>query len=362
MTDLPIIEGLTYEQAGDIHDKRTAKINQMIADKGLTGYDKWLAERQCGLGGSDVAVILGLSKYKSPYELWLEKTGRAEPFKGNDATHWGQRLEDVIAEEYAERTGMMLHTCPTLNDNTCFWLFGSPDRIVTTKENPNSPVSILEIKTTRRNTATNEIDDNGDTVMLWGPGNKYINGKLAVQDSQVPMEYILQVHVYMLLTGVRTCDLAVLMQTSDYRVYTIDFDLEVAVELHRNTYEWWVKHVLLDQEPPKTIKDLKNAEHSSDYAQVDADIKNAVISYREIKDQIKALEKQADTLQEKIVTAIGENEGIQDANGAVLATYKLQKGRISINKDLLEIEHPELYARYRVQGANFRVLRTKAIN
>ena len=353
---------MNYTDAALLHDKRTAKINKIIEDKGLTGYDKWLAERQCGLGGSDVAVILGLSKYKSPYELWLEKTGRAEPFKGNDATHWGQRLEDVIADEYADRTGMQLHTCPTLNNSEYFWLFGSPDRIVTTKDDQNTPTAILEIKTTRRNTATNEIDDNGDTVMLWGPGNKYINGKLAVQDSQVPMEYILQVHVYMLLTGVRTCDLAVLMQTSDYRVYTIDFDEDIADEIVTKSQEWWVNYVLLDKEPPKTIRDLKNAEHSSDYAQVDADIKNAVISYREIKDQIKALEKQADTLQEKIVTAIGENEGIQDANGAVLATYKLQKGRISINKDLLEIEHPELYARYRVQSANFRVLRTKAIN
>ena len=39
---------------------------------------EWLQARKLGIGGSDVAAILGLSKYKSPYQLWLDKTSRAE--------------------------------------------------------------------------------------------------------------------------------------------------------------------------------------------------------------------------------------------------------------------------------------------
>ena len=36
--------------------------------------DQFLAGRKKGIGGSDVAAILGFSPYKSPYQLWLDKT------------------------------------------------------------------------------------------------------------------------------------------------------------------------------------------------------------------------------------------------------------------------------------------------
>jgi predicted phage-related endonuclease len=39
----------------------------------------WLKSRKAGVGGSDMSTILGLNAFKTPYDLWLEKTGRAEP-------------------------------------------------------------------------------------------------------------------------------------------------------------------------------------------------------------------------------------------------------------------------------------------
>lgn len=41
--------------------------------------EAWRAERRKGVGGSDVAAIMGMSPYKSPYEVWAEKTGVVEP-------------------------------------------------------------------------------------------------------------------------------------------------------------------------------------------------------------------------------------------------------------------------------------------
>lgn len=40
---------------------------------------EWEKLRKRMIGASDVPIILGLSPYKSPYRLWLEKTGRKEP-------------------------------------------------------------------------------------------------------------------------------------------------------------------------------------------------------------------------------------------------------------------------------------------
>ena len=41
-------------------------------------YEDWLEYRKQGIGGSDAAVACGISRYKSPVELWLEKMGLSE--------------------------------------------------------------------------------------------------------------------------------------------------------------------------------------------------------------------------------------------------------------------------------------------
>ena len=73
------------------------------------GLDRqaWLAIRQRGIGSSDAAAAVGLSPYKSPLTLWLEKTGRQLPedVSGKEAVRWGTVLEPVLARVYAERTG-----------------------------------------------------------------------------------------------------------------------------------------------------------------------------------------------------------------------------------------------------------------
>lgn len=39
--------------------------------------DEFLHRRRAGIGGSDIAAILGLSKYKTAYDVWLDKRGEA---------------------------------------------------------------------------------------------------------------------------------------------------------------------------------------------------------------------------------------------------------------------------------------------
>lgn len=67
---------------------------------------EWLMDRQKGIGGSDVATILGLNKWKAPYQLWLEKTGQIEIEESDsEPAYWGNVLEEVVAKEFTERTG-----------------------------------------------------------------------------------------------------------------------------------------------------------------------------------------------------------------------------------------------------------------
>ena len=57
---------------------------------------------QGGLAGSDIAAIMGVSKYKKPIDVWLEKTGRADNSFGNRATEMGHRLEPLVCDWYVD--------------------------------------------------------------------------------------------------------------------------------------------------------------------------------------------------------------------------------------------------------------------
>lgn len=56
-----------------------------------------------GLGASEVAAALGISRWKAPITLWLEKTGRATPTLAGEPAYWGTKIEPIIRAEYVER-------------------------------------------------------------------------------------------------------------------------------------------------------------------------------------------------------------------------------------------------------------------
>ena len=50
----------------------------------------FLEARKAGIGGSDIGAIMGLSKWKSPVDVWLDKTGRVEPdLEMSEAAYFG---------------------------------------------------------------------------------------------------------------------------------------------------------------------------------------------------------------------------------------------------------------------------------
>lgn len=80
---------------------------KLVATKDMS-REEWLEARKSGIGGSDAAVVAGISKYKSPIALWLEKTGQVEPedLSDKEAVYWGNVLENVVADEFMNQTGL----------------------------------------------------------------------------------------------------------------------------------------------------------------------------------------------------------------------------------------------------------------
>ena len=70
----------------------------------LTAREAFLAERATGLGGTDLAAILGYG-FRTPVEVWMEKTGQMPPDEGSMRLRFGQHAEDFVAREYTEATG-----------------------------------------------------------------------------------------------------------------------------------------------------------------------------------------------------------------------------------------------------------------
>jgi len=76
--------------------------------------DDWVSGRQEGIGASDAAAILGENKYKSAYTLWAETTGKIQPedLSQNEAVQFGTKLEGLVIQELAERTGRLVNRWP----------------------------------------------------------------------------------------------------------------------------------------------------------------------------------------------------------------------------------------------------------
>lgn len=183
------------------------------------------------IGGSDSPVILGFSPWKTPLQLWLEKTGR-EKEETTKETHpwlyWGKVLEPVIASEYELVTGKKTTETDPLIHPQHNWMSGTPDRLISDEK------LILECKIAR------ESRSNKD----WG-----------TEKDAVKLPYIIQVQHYMAITGFNQCDIAVLIGNSDFRIYSIDRDEELIKMIIDKCGKFYHDYIEKDKQPPPINSD-----------------------------------------------------------------------------------------------------------
>lgn len=104
----------------------------ILSVKDAEDHEKWLKTRDLGIGGSDAAVIMGMNSYKSPYQLWMEKTGQVEPpdLSGNQYVYWGTKNEANIADWFQEETGKKVKRLGTLQSREYPFMLANVDRTV----------------------------------------------------------------------------------------------------------------------------------------------------------------------------------------------------------------------------------------
>jgi putative phage-type endonuclease len=219
----------------------------------------WLQARNEGLGGSDSAVVLGLSKFKSPFELWLEKTGQVEIQEiDNDFIHFGNVLEDVVAQEFTRRTEKKVKRQNKMfqHDQHDFML-ANVDRLVVGEK------ALLECKTT---SAYNVKEWDGE---------------------ELPDAYIIQVQHYMSVLDLPKAYIACLIGGNKFVWKEIQRDNELINIIINANDRFWNYNVKQNIAPP--IDGSSAAEKFLKERYTDTD-KDKVIDLKfEYKDKIQHL-------------------------------------------------------------------------
>ncbi|MFE7360697.1 YqaJ viral recombinase family nuclease [[Kitasatospora] papulosa] len=166
------------------------------------GTPDWHAARAAGIGGSEIAAVMGISPYESRFSLWHRKQGLIAPVEESEEMYWGKVHEPGICARFAAlHPELFVSMAPTYADAEHPWMIANPDRLIVPAPRTDRPVEIVEAKTAR--------DEHG-----WGePGTDVI-----------PVHYRAQCLWYMRVLRVTRCHVAVLIAGSEYREYVIQYD------------------------------------------------------------------------------------------------------------------------------------------
>ena len=174
---------------------------------------------------------------------------------------------------------------------------------------------------------------------------------------RVPAAYLAQCAWYTAVTGCAWADLAVLIGNSDFRVYRLARDPELEALVLGRAKAFWYENVLAQRPPAaRTASDAATLfPRSAPGIQVEAtaEVLEALQGYRARQAQLQALTEESESLKARVLAHMGEAEALSHA-GRTLATWRSARASQRLDTRSLEVEHPELAARYRVSVAGSR--------
>lgn len=299
--------------------------------------DQFLANRKKGIGGSDVAAILGFSPYKSPYQLWLDKTGRSEKKAQNESAHFGHLLEDVVAKEFSRRAGLKVQRVTQqlfLEDHP--WALGNIDRAVINPEISGN----VRFKDGALTT---------DQLLECKTASEYMSKLFGEEGSdQVPDYYLTQCLWYLMITGCQIIHLAVLIGGNKFRMYRIERDEDLIQSIFEQVKSFWFNHVIADVPPDPTCFDDVLHRWSKHVVgkQVEANFEQIKLGEElvTVQNRQKSDKAREDEIKLKIVSTMQDAE-MMISQGKTLFTYKEQSST-RIDSTLLKKEEPDLFEKY----------------
>ena len=308
--------------------------------------------RAKSLGGSDVGAVLGLSKYRSAVDVWMEKTDKKVAIRDSLPLRFGQFAESFIASEYALATGLSLatHDAAVVHSEYSY-MHGHIDRFVLSEDLPLigsdgriTASRILECKTA-----------NPFAQSEWGEAGS----------DQVPLSYLVQCVWYMMLTNIDRTDVAVLFGNTDFRIYEINRDLELEQMVLERAKSFWENHVLTDIPPPATsesdYKTLFGKSTVSKSIEAPAETCELIKKLKSLNEQVEHYEAEISQIKQSIMGQMQDAE-VLTFQGQTLATWKAPKPSVRLDAKRLTEEHPEWASQYQIAVQNSRRLVIKELS
>lgn len=286
-------------------------------------YDEWLDWRKKGIGGSDASVVCGINRYKSPVELWLEKTNQRPYQEAGEAAYWGTQLEALVKAEFTKRTGIEVHPANQLLQSAAHpFMLANLDG---TCHHPNYGMCVFEAKT----------------------ASAYKAGEW---DDAIPDEYILQVQHYLAVTGYMGAYIAVLIGGNTFRWKFIERDEELIAMLIQLEGDFW-EHVQAMVPPPLDGSEASarflserfpNSVPKSKIELPDTAVE-IIRQYEAACENLDQYTEQKQEAENLLKQMLGDSE-IGTAQNRVITWKSVAQERL--DSKTLKAEHPVLYKKY----------------
>lgn len=265
--------------------RATARAFDCAVSHGLTpsGTPRFRTLREKGIGGSEIAAVMGLSPYESPFSIWHRKARPGSGFgeaEQNEAMYWGTVDEPNIARRYADlHPEYVVIEAPLYTSKARPWQIASPDRILVDVETGER--SVLEIKTSR-------YDDH------WRDG--------------VPVHYVCQVLWYLDVLELDEAVLACRFGGAELREYAIRRD-DADMMAMREAGAEFMRSLAAGEQPPldghtATYATVKKIVEGVEDVDVEVSLEDAV-AYAEAIRAAEAGEAALSLARSRVLAAIG---------------------------------------------------------
>lgn len=286
-------------------------------------YVDWLEYRKTGMGGSDASVVCGISRYKSPVELWMEKTGQLPPQEAGEAAYWGTMLESVVREEFTKRTGIEV---------------SKPSVILQSEEHPFMLANVDGIC---------EHPELGACIFEAKTASAYKAGEW---EDTIPDEYMCQVQHYMAVTGYQGAYIAVLIGGNTFRWKFVEREEELISMLLELESAFW-SHVQDYTPPPldgsdaskKFLSERFPSSTPSSHITLPDTAADLLAQYDEACEELEIVTEKKQRAENLLKEMMGSNE-VGVAGGRVITWKNVEQERL--DSKTLKAEHPALCKKY----------------
>ena len=288
----------------------------------MQGTVEWLKKRQKGIGGSDVAAILGFNKFSTPYDIYLEKIAD-EPILKEEHVKMkrGKQMENTIAEMFAEETGAkILNTPDMVWSETNPLMFASLDRIIWMEDHGRG---ILELKNTV-----------SETIANWEDG--------------IPDYYMTQVQHQLFVTGYEYCMFCYLVDGWDLKYVMIKPDHDYIKKQNELLEAFWNNHVAKRIAPdPISVDDLEKMfpKITEKEIEVTEELVKTLEKINDLKEKIDNLKEEKETLELSLKLVMLDNS-IAKYKDTIVCTYKQTKPGSAFNEKEFKENNTDIYKKY----------------